>query len=299
MLAEDKNPHSGSQVRPEYLVRGSMRLIVLPDVFMRLNHLVDDPNASVSEIARLIGEDPALTARLLKLANSPFYGYSTRINSLARAVTVIGGRGLRDLVLASAVCDLFQRLGDNHFDRDAFWRHSLDCGLGARLIGMHSGISEAESLFATGLLHDIGQLVLLDKLPEMARETQLRACDSGIPLHELERSVIGCDHADVGGELLRQWRLPETLCEPVACHHAPGNAVHAPLSAAIVHFADIMAHELPRTAMTDPDAILAAIEARVSEPVFDLMRIDQHLLQEIHEEILLQCAIVSDVMQAA
>lgn len=287
------------QVRPEDLVRGTVRLILLPEVFTRVSRMVDDPRCSGSAIAEVIGRDPVLASRLLRLANSPFYGFSSRVGTLSRAVTVIGGRGLRDLILASSFCDLFSRLGKGILDHEDFWQHSLFCGLAARLLGLRCGISETESLFVSGLMHDIGQLVLVDKVPEMARETQLRARDTGVPLYMLERSVIGCDHAEVGGELLRQWLLPATIYDAVACHHDPLRAEHAPLSAAIVHVADLIAHQFHPGPVLDGKEMLALISLQVSPRVRDLLDLDERLLQEFHEEILFQRDIVSEAMRAA
>lgn len=240
MSAENENLRGLTQIRPEDLVKGAVRLVSLPDVFVRVTRLVDDPRASSAMIARVIGEDPALTARLLRIANSPLYGFPARIDTITRAIAVIGTRGLRDLVLAYAAIDVLSRFKDGLIDMGAFWRRSLMCALIARLLGVHSHVVEAESVFVSGLLHDIGQLIIVNKLPEMARETQLRAGD-GMPLHLLERAVIGFDHAEVGGELLRQWQLPELIWEPVRCHHAPGEAHNHALNAALVHVAAVAA----------------------------------------------------------
>lgn len=284
-----------SRVRPEDLVRGTVRLVVLPELFMRVDRMIDDPQCSGAALTALIGQDPALAARLLRIANSPFYGFPSGIHTLARAVTVIGRRGLRNLILAASASDLFGRLGAAMPDRDAFWRHSLCCGLTARLLGLRCGISEAEALFAAGLLHDIGKLVILDKLPEMGRQTQQRAHAGEAPLYLLENAVIGFDHADVGGELLRQWRLPEDLWLAVRDHHAPNRSDRSTLGAAIIHVADLLAHAFLTPAFHDADATLSAIDP----PYRDLMALDVRTLGELHEEILFQFDNLSETMRAA
>lgn len=224
-------------IRPEDLVKGAVRLAALPEVFLKVSRLVEEPRASGIMIARVIGEDPALTARLLRIANSPLYGFTARIDTISRAIAVIGIRGLRDLVLAYAAIDVLTRFKDGLIDMQSFRHRSLLCALTARLLAVSCRVIEPESLFASGLLHDIGQLIIAHKLPEMARETHLRARDSGMHLHHLERAVIGFDHAEVGGELLRQWQLPDHISEAVRYHHTPGEAQHSPMSAAIVHLA--------------------------------------------------------------
>jgi HD-like signal output (HDOD) protein len=299
MMPFERNLPHALQVRPEDLVKGTVRLIVVPEIFVRLNRMVDDPRCSGAALAELIGQDPGLAARLLRIANSPFYGFPSQIVTLSRAVTVIGRRGLRDLVLASSACDLFARLGGAQFDRRSFWQHSLFCGLYARLLGLRCGISEVEGLFVAGLLHDIGQLVILEKLPEIGRQTQLRARDGGAPLHLLEEAVIGCDHAAVGGELLRQWRLPVDIWEAVSCHHAPTTAEHAPLGAAIVHVADFLANACFPPRDIDWPLVLSELASCVASPVRDLMQLDERTLREFHEEILIQYDSLAETMLAA
>ncbi len=299
MIPFEANLPQALQVRPEDLVRGTIRLVVLPEVAIRVNRMVADPQCSGAAIAELIGRDPALAARLLRIANSPFYGFPSRIGTLLRAVTVIGRRGLRDLVLASSVCDLFARMGGDLLNRKSFWQRSLICGLYARLLGLRCGISEAESLFASGLLHDIGQLVILEKLPEIGRQTQLRAQDGSMPLHQLEQAVIGCDHAGVGAELLRQWHLPVDIWEPVRCHHAPMLAEHAPLGAAIIHVADILADESYPPREIDWRQVLSGLASSVAPPVRDLMDLDERTLREFQAEIRIQQDILAETMLAA
>lgn len=299
MIPYEASLRQALRVRPEDLVRGTVRLIVLPEVAIKVNRMVDDPRCSGVALAGLIGQDPALAARLLKIANSPFYRFPSQIATLSRAVTVIGRRGLRDLVLASSVCDLFARMGGDLLDKKSFWQHSLICGLYARLLGLRCGISEAESLFVSGLLHDIGQLVILEKLPEIGRQTQLCAQDGGSPLHLLEQAVIGCDHAEVGAELLRQWQLPVEIWEPVRYHHAPAIAEHAQLSAAIIHVANILAHESFPPRDVDWRLALSALATTVALPVRDLMDLDERTLSEFHAEIRIQQGILAETMLAA
>jgi HD-like signal output (HDOD) protein len=271
---------STSPIRPEDLVKGSLRLVSLPEIVIKVSRMVDDPRCSGAAIAQAIGTDPALAARLLRIANSPFYGFPSRIETLARAVTVIGTRGLRDLVLATTAIRLISRLGV--MDMRAFWRHSLLCGMGARILAARAGLPEPEALFVSGLLHDVGQVIILMKLPEMGRETRMRAEDCGLPLHLLERSVMGFDHADVGGELLRQWMLPRSVWEAVKHHHDPAGASDI-LGASIVRAADILSHQLF-------DARGDAAEAGdiLSPALANMVGLDAERLEDYRREVLAQ-----------
>jgi len=226
------------------LINGSIKLATLPEVFIKINDMVDDPSSSASDIGKFISQDPALTARLLKIANSPLYGFPSKIDTVSRAITIIGTRGLRDLILATSVIGNFTQLPKDHIDIHAFWSHSLYCGVLARLIAVKCNALHTEPFFVSGLLHDIGQLIILNKLPEMFRETQMRASNSPASLYEIEREVIGFDHAEVGSELLRIWHLPDTIVDATEFHHEPGKAELSPLGASIVHIGSALATDI-------------------------------------------------------
>ncbi len=227
-------------VSPRELVTGSVDIASLPDIFFKVNEMVEDPYCSASDIGDVIKSDAPFTARLLKLVNSPFFGFPSRIDTVSRAITVIGTRELRDLILATSVVKNFTGIPADLVTMDQFWRHSIYCGLLARIIATHCREVNLERFFVAGLLHDIGSLLIYRKLPELARETLNRANYNGQVLHQAEREVLGFDHADVGGELLRTWRLPESLIEGIAFHHAPERATHHPREAAITHLANII-----------------------------------------------------------
>ena len=224
------------------LVQGVGDLVTLPDVFVRISQLVDDPDSSTADIANVVSQDPSFTVRLLRVANSPFYGFSSTIDTVTRAVTLIGTSQIRNLALSTAVAKAFAGLPNTLVSMENFWRHSLYCALVARILAKRSGKCEPEAVFTAGLLHDIGELVIFNRLPGQAREALLLVLDSGdeLPVYQAERQVIGFDHAQVGGELARQWRLPQMLEECIACHHDIQHAQHFPRETALVHIANIL-----------------------------------------------------------
>lgn len=221
------------------LVTGSIKLVSIPELYVRLNDAVEAGEASTTEIGRIISQDPGLTAHLLRIANSPLYGFSAKIDTISRAVMVIGTRGLRDLVLAASAVDVFSKIPSNLISMASFWRHSIYTGVIARVMAEKCRVLHSERLFVIGLLHDIGQLILFYKIPELAREALYRSRSTGQPRYLAEREVLGFDHAQVGGELLRHWSMPESLCSAVAYHHEPA-PTHG-LETAIVHLADSLA----------------------------------------------------------
>jgi len=227
---------------PKDLLTGTVELASLPEIFTRVNAMIDDPRSSAADIGKIVGEDPALTTRLLKIVNSPFYGFPSCIETISRAITIVGTRELRDLILATTVIKLFAGLPNELVTMESFWRHSVSCALLASSLASHRRDETAESLFVAGLIHDVGHLIIYRKVPELAREALTRAKYHEVELYRAERDVLGFDHADVGGELLRMWRLPAKLQETVAFHHAPERAKEFPVETAIVHLANEIAN---------------------------------------------------------
>jgi putative nucleotidyltransferase with HDIG domain len=225
------------------LVGGVGDLVSLPDVFIRINQLVEDPDSSHADIAKVISQDPSFTVRLLRIANSPYYGFSSSIETVARAVTLIGTNQIRNLALSTTVGRAFEGLPNELVSMDNFWHHSLYCALIARMLAKSMGKCDPEAVFTAGLLHDIGELVIFNRLPEQAKESLLLVLDSGdtVPMHVAEQRIIGFDHTQVGGELARQWHLPSLLEECIAFHHDVARAERFPKEVAIVHIANVLA----------------------------------------------------------
>lgn len=225
------------------LVQGVGSLVTLPDVFIRINQLVENPESTSTEIAQAVSQDPAFTVRLLRVANSPFYGLSSTIDTASKAVSIIGTSQIRNLALSTAVANSFSGLSNQLVSMDNFWRHSLYCGLAARKLARQAGKCDAEAVFTAGLLHDIGELVLFNRLPEQAKKALLLVLDSAdeLAMYQAEQQTMGFDHAQVGGELARQWKLPPLLQECIAYHHDIHAARQYRREVAIVHIANILA----------------------------------------------------------
>ncbi|MCG5500750.1 HDOD domain-containing protein [Ectothiorhodospira lacustris] len=228
----------------EQLVEESTGLVSLPAVAVRLNAMVNDPDSTAADIGRLISQDPALTIRLLQLANSPFFGLSHRVETISRAVTVIGTSQIRDLVLATSVGQAFERIPNELMSMEAFWRHSVYCGLIARMLAEDLNLRHSESMFIAGLLHDIGRLLVFNREPDEAHKAFLLSLQnvSTLPPHEAERRILGHDHAQVGGALAARLNLPRKLQDCIRYHHEPASPTDYPVEVALVHIANSVAH---------------------------------------------------------
>ncbi len=240
-------------LNPDALIADCGALASLPEVVAQVNEVLHDPLASSADVARVIETDAALSAQLLKIVNSPYYGFPSHIDTISRAVTVIGGRDLAHLLLATSTIKAFDRLSADMPDMRRLWHHNLYCGVLSRLLAEQRRDPHPERFFVAGLLHDLGHLVLLGTVPDQVRRCREVVGNGGIPLHMAEQELLGINHAELGGRLAHAWRLPAPLTEAIATHHAPGLARHYRVEAATVHIADFIAHGLHQAVPGDEE----------------------------------------------
>lgn len=231
-------PHYSLGIAPRDLVRGDVELASPPEIYARVTELIDDPRGNVAKIAAVVEKDPGLTARLLKIVNSAFFGFPSEIATVGRAITIVGLRELQELILATCVLEMFDGLPNDLVDMRSFWHKSLRCAVLSKAVARQHDTSEVpDFIFVAGLLHEIGHLILYRKLPELSREAVLRQHHGGLEIHTAERQVFGFDYAQVGGELMRAWKLPPVLSEVVAYHVSPASADRFRVHTCIVHLA--------------------------------------------------------------
>ena len=228
---------------PEELVAGIKDLVTLPEVALRIAGMVDDPSSSSADIGRAISQDAALTARLLRVANSPAFGQHGKIATISRAITVLGVRQVRDLTVGLTAVRTFDGIGNELVTMESFWRHSFLCAVAAGQIAGRRARNPDDSPFIAGLLHDVGQLVLFSRAPQLARQALLMSVDSADDrgLFLCEREILGFDHGAVGVALAKSWGMPRSLQECIEFHHEPERAQEFPLEAATIHIANSVA----------------------------------------------------------
>lgn len=228
---------------PEELVNNGVQIPSLPALFNEINEAVEDPESSFTEIARIISGDTALSGRLLRIVNSSFFGFPQQVETITHAVTIVGTAQLRDLVLATTIISRFQGLPRDLINMESFWKHNIACGLAARTIAVYRREPNAERFYVNGMLHDLGRLVLCLSMPEKVAEMFGRGANGEL-MRDAEMELLGFDHAEVGGELLKKWKLPKRVEDAVRYHHQPTTAREYPLEAAILHVADVIAHAM-------------------------------------------------------
>lgn len=236
-------PSSDTCLDVDTIVEQEMELASLPDIFYRISESLNNPNSSAAYVAEVISKDVALSAKLLKVVNTPFYGFSNKIDTLSRAVTIVGSKQLSNLALGVSVINAFENVPEEAFTLKDFWHHSVTCGIVARLVADRVGLAGDEKFFVAGLLHDIGRLVMLRSHPKASSDAMQQAKVGRRSLLSVERAVWGCTHAEIGGRLLKAWRLPAFL-EVVVYHHHNPLSSSMPKEAAVVHVADFITHAL-------------------------------------------------------
>lgn len=226
---------------PKRLVKRVENLISLPEVCLRINEVMYKPSTTAADLGEIIALDPALTTRLLKIVNSAFYNFPSKISTVSHAITIIGTRELRDLVLATSAVGAFKNIPNKLVDMEAFWYHSVFCGIVCRVLATEIRQADGERLFVAGLLHDIGKLIIYHQLPEESQQILEYSEGNDVKMLEKELELLGFNHADVGRELMSQWGLPERFCEVVGSYYSPLECQDYITDACVVHVANDMA----------------------------------------------------------
>ena len=216
----------------------------LPHVAIRVTQLVNDDKSTMRDFEEIIQMDPVLVSRLLNLVNSPFFGLSNKVDSIAKAVVYVGMKNLRNLVAVEALRGLFTDAGNSGFSRQHLWLHSATVAILADMIGKRIFGDAREDLFLAGIIHDIGLIaedqVAGDELREACRQYQ----PGTKPLIECEREVIGADHAEVGFKLAKKWKMPPEVLNAIRFHHSSDKNPKPSSATGIIQLAEYIAGKM-------------------------------------------------------
>jgi len=231
-------------ITAQSLVNNVSQLYSLPHFYSRLNEAIHDPFSELQDLANILSDDAVICARILKLANSAMYSFPSKIDTISRAITIIGTKQLGDLVLATGVIELFRNVPKEAVDMDSFWRHSIATGICARVISTYQREDNVERFYLMGLLHDIGRLIMFIQIPEQINEHIQFCKKNNILLHIQEKQGFGFDHSDVGQLLLKSWNIPQSIEETVGNQHHPQACTKFSKEASVIHFSDVVANAL-------------------------------------------------------
>lgn len=226
-------------------------------VVRKLLGIIDSQTLSLNEIGDIIAKDQAITARLLKMVNSPVYGFPGRISSVSQALILLGLNIVKGMLLGISVFEMMEKT------MMGLWEHSLCVAVAARTIASKKGLNEPEEVMVSALIHDIGKVALNIKFSEQYNSALLLSEKKGIMIKDSEEDIFGISHTDAGGWLAQKWNFPKTLLEPIVYHHNPDIAKNAPVQTAIVHLSDIIVRG--RGIGFSGDHIVPAVNPRVWE----------------------------------
>ena len=225
------------------IAQKELKLPEIPSIVYELNDILSDPLSTADNLAQVVAKSPSLTAALLRIVNSSFYGFSAKIDTISRAVTIIGTREISSLALVICTLTIFKNIPKEILDMHSFLRHSFSCGLISRMLAANRNIPQTEQMFVAGLLHDIGRVIIYQYFPEQAKALLSRCISSEKIMHQEENTYLGCKHTDISRYLLQAWNFPPILEDNIFYHHDPV-AANEPVQAAIVHLADILVNGL-------------------------------------------------------
>lgn len=222
------------------VLSSAKKITTLPNIITKVDELIHDSTCSASDLGDVISKDTALTARLLHLVNSAFFSYPSHIDTISRAVAVIGIRQLRELLFATTIMGMFCEFCKAcPINLKSFWEHCVATAVACRILAIYRREENPEKFFLAGLLHDIGRLVLIENSPDECKKIY-REKETYHYAHDLEREAFGFTHADVGIELIKIWQLPSYLGEAISFHVNPSISTKFRELTALVYVSNII-----------------------------------------------------------
>ncbi len=218
----------------------------LPTVLAKITSLLRNPKTSAEEVGRAITQDQSLASKVLKLVNSAFYGFPGKISTITHAVVILGFSTIKNIVLTASIFEVFKKSPERTtgFDMEKFWLHSIACGVAAQTIAKHLGNKDREECFISGLIHDIGKIIMCQYLPDEFNRVVLNVRKNNMLMYESEKQLFNMTHQEVGGLIANNWNLPVNLQYAVRSHHSPQTNQNHYTITAIVHCADILVRAL-------------------------------------------------------
>jgi putative nucleotidyltransferase with HDIG domain len=215
-------------------IKDTRSIPTLPGIISKLSNLAANDKVSVHELARVVSADQVLSAKVLRLVNSPFYGFSGRVSTVSNALILLGVNVVKSLAVTSSIFEIMEKhvIG--------LWEHSIGAATAAQIIARQLKLPDPEEISTAALLHDIGKVVIKINLKQDYDSLLALISQKDLSMLEAERELLGTDHAEIGEWLAKSWFLPEKLIEPIASHHAVEKSMLHSAKTAVVHIADVL-----------------------------------------------------------
>lgn len=228
----------------ERIVTNVLKVAALPAVALKFSEAIKNPLTSNHDLENIVSEDSALAAKVLMIANSALYNFPSKIDTISKAITIIGHKQLNEIILSCSIVAMFKDIPQDVIDMDLFWRHSIAVATVSRILASYRHEQNIERFFTAGLLHDIGKLIIFVEAPKYAVEVITKCSATNELMFKVEKEILGFDHAKLGAMLLKKWKLPEDIVAAVYYHHMPSISSGDIIGPGIVHTADIITHAL-------------------------------------------------------
>lgn len=275
---EKRGSDSADRTLRRVFGRSVSDLPTLPHVVTQVLEKTRDQNTNLGEITNLIATDQALVTMYLKLVNSAFYGFSRRITTLQQAITLLGFRSVRNVIVNAGVVGMFRKRSFNNRHRLQLWEHSVSCAVATRELAAATGYQAKEEGFTAGLLHDIGKVVI-DQYAARNSIAIQRKIEAGADPRESEREILGADHTEIGYLIAERWNLPRSLCAVIRWHHEPDEAENAGDEKLVRLVA--AANVLSKIKRLDDDASIEAAAKELAASPFNAFELDESKYAQI------------------
>ncbi|MEO9945906.1 MAG: HDOD domain-containing protein [Paraglaciecola sp.] len=274
-------------IQPTDIAKVASQSFALPDVCLRLRAMLDDEQSSLNDLGSLIALDPLLSSKLLKLANSPLFRFESQIDSLTKAINVIGGEALYNLVMAETASSAFKHFSSDVIDLKRFWLQSIYAALVAKHLAKIIKIRGSERFFLLGLLHNIGELLVAMHAPKLA--IQCGTYDKQISPWSLQQKVLGFNYANCSSNLLELWQIPPQLYLPVMHAHNEDKALED------IDVAVIYTSARAAVAMTNNDYY--STDDLVTQEILNYLNVDKEDLQDAIKFALMESENILNIMK--
>lgn len=228
-----------TKITLEYIVNKIEDIEVMPEIIQEIIQLTEDPDSTVHDIEKVILKDQVLTTKILRLANSAYYGYARKISTISQATVLLGFQAIKGIAMASTVKSyMTQELKGYSLEKDELWIQSQSCAIISRFLAKSIKYTNPEEAYIAGLLRDIGKTILNQHMEKEYLEILSLVKENDLSFLDAEKQVLGFNHAEIGAKVAAKWNLPKELVDAIGLHHTPELATENPLLVSIVHIAD-------------------------------------------------------------